>query len=309
MELMELLSKFNTQNKCIKYLENARWKEKISCPYCNSTKCSTRKKENRHHCSSCNKSFSVLVGTIFESTKLPLPKWFMAIHLILNAKKGIASRQLARHINVTKDTAWLIQKRLREAMKNEDEDDNDNFGLLSGIVEADETYVGGNTGNKHKKERDELHASGKVGTGGNHKIPVLGALERKGHVKTVVLKATNGKVLKPIIRDLVDISSTIVTDGFGGYSGLEKEYNRHEVIRHSQNEYEREGFHTNGIEGFWSLVKRGIIGQYHKITREYLQSYLDEFSYKFNHKDDKDIFELFMNNALTTILSRKQHAF
>jgi transposase-like protein len=252
------------------------------------------KKQLRHHCNNCNKSFTVLVGTIFEASKLPLPKWFVAISLVMNAKKGISSRQLSRHIRVNKDTAWYVQKRLRDAMKNK----KDN--LLKGIVETDETYIGGKVRNKHKKERKQLQAEGKVATGSMHQVPVLGLLSRSGRVSTQVVAHADGQTLKPIIRDRIDRKSVIVSDGFGAYYGLNKEYRGHEVINHNKDEYIRGPYHTNNIEGFWSLIKRGIVGQYHKITRKYLQNYLDEFTFKYNFKGIENIFELFLYNALIT---------
>lgn len=294
MELIEITKKLNTQKRCITYLEKARWQENPICPYCQSERITAMKKQLRHHCNSCNTSFSVLVGTIFEASNLPLPKWFIAISLVMHAKKGISSRQLARHIDVTKDTAWYVQKRLRAAMQNTDKK------LLTGIVEVDETYVGGQIKNKHKKVREALRAQGKVATGAMHKDPVFGLLSRSGRVSTQVIEHADGKTLKPIINNRVDRKSVIVSDGFGAYSGLNKKYRGHEVVNHEKDEYVRGAYHTNNIEGFWSLVKRGIVGQYHKITRKYLQNYLDEFSFKYNFKGEEKIFELFLYNALIT---------
>lgn len=294
MELIEITKKLNTQRRCISYLEKARWQEKPVCPYCQSDRITGMKKQLRHHCNNCNTSFSVLVGTIFEASNLPLSKWFIAISLVMHAKKGISSRQLARHIDVTKDTAWYVQKRLRDAMQNTDKK------LLKGIVEVDETYVGGQTKNKHKKVREGLHAQGKVATGAMHKAPVFGLLSSSGRVSTQVVEHADGKTLKPIINNRVDRKSVIVSDGFGAYSGLNKKYRGHEVVNHEKDEYVRGTYHTNNIEGFWSLVKRGIVGQYHKITRKYLQNYLDEFSFKYNFKGEEKIFELFLYNALIT---------
>jgi transposase-like protein len=300
MELLEITKKLNTPKRCVAYLEQMRWQGKVSCAYCQSTRTTPVRKELRHHCNSCNKSFSVLVGTIFEASNLPLPKWFVAISLIINAKKGISSRQLARHINVTKDTAWYIQKRLREAMKN-----NDNR-LFCGLVEADETYIGGNAKNKSKKVRLQLKKEGKLqNTGMMHKTPVVGLLERQGCVKVQVVKHANGKTIKPIIKDKVDRSSVIISDGFGGYSGLKREYASHEIINHHKDEYVRGIFHTNNIEGFWSLVKRGIVGQYHKITHRYLQNYLDEFCFKYNNKNHQNIFAFIISNTLITSKAAK----
>ncbi len=294
MELIEITKKLNTQKRCINYLEQSRWQGNPVCPYCESDRVTAMKKQLRHHCNSCNTSFSVLVGTVFEASNLPLSKWFVAISLVMNAKKGISSTQLARHIEVKKDTAWYVQKRLRDAMQNTDKK------LLKGIVEVDETYVGGQTKNKHKKARDTLRAQGKVATGGMHKAPVFGLLSRSGRVSTQVVSHADGKTLQPIINNRVDRKSVIVSDGFGAYSGLNKKYRGHEIVNHQKDEYVRGEYHTNNIEGFWSIVKRGIVGQYHKITIKYLQNYLDEFSFKYNFKDEKNIFDLLLYNAVTT---------
>lgn len=300
MELLEITKKLNTQRRCIHYLEQLRWHGKIQCVYCTSNKITSVRKELRYHCNGCNKSFSVLVGTIFEASNLPLPKWFIAISLVMNAKKGISSRQLARHISVTKDTAWYVQKRLQSAMKNKENK------LLKGLIEADETYIGGNVKNRSKKLRAKLKEQGKLNSSGMmHKIPVVGLLERSGKVVANVIIHADTKTLKPIIRDKVDRKSIIISDGFGAYRGLEKEYKGHEVVNHLQNEYVRGVFHTNNIEGFWSLVKRGIVGQYHKITKKYLQNYLDEFCFKYNYKTHTNIFEFFISNAVTTSKSLK----
>lgn len=295
MELIEITKKLNTQRRCIHYLEQLRWHGKIHCVYCKSSKITCVNKELRHHCNSCNKSFSVLVGTIFEASNLPLSKWFVAISLVMNAKKGISSRQLARHIEVTKDTAWYLQKRLREAMKEGDKK------LLKGLVEADETYIGGNAKNRSKKARAKLKEEGKLQNSGMmHKTPVVGLLERKGKVSTKVIKHADGLTIKPIIRDKVDRNSVLISDGYGAYYGLNNEFKSHEVINHHQDEYVRGIFHTNNIEGFWSLVKRGIVGQYHKISLRYLQKYLDEFCFKYNYKTHENIFKLFIENAVVT---------
>ena len=173
MELIKVVEKYNTKKKCITYLEKQRWGDIPICPYCNSINSSKKTLEFRYKCNDCGKSYSVMVGTIFESTKLPITKWFVAICLILNAKKGLSSLQLARDLKVNKNTAWYLQKRIRKAMQ-------DNDFMLKGIVEIDETYVGGSLSNKHyftKLESGKYHK-----TGMEHKIPVLGMIEREGKI-------------------------------------------------------------------------------------------------------------------------------
>ena len=288
MEIMEILKKFDTQEKCIGYLEELRWSGEPQCPYCGSTEFTTKRKELRYRCKSCNNSFSVLVGTIMESTKLPLPKWFAAICLILNAKKGISSLQLSRDIGVNKNTAWYVQKRIRQAM---DEDDT----ILGGIVEADETFVGGALGNKHQKHRSKFDK-----TGMQHKTPVLGMMERNGKICVKVLFKAWGNEIKPVLLKKIDPESEIITDGFGGYQGIGKYFKKHIKLNHSKGIRVEGEYHTNTLEGFWSMLKRSIIGQYHKVTPIHLQGYVDEIAFKYNYRNSNDAFKILMTNALNT---------
>lgn len=285
---MEIVKKYGTQADCIAYLEELRWKNVPVCPYCQSTKTSNRKDVLRHKCNHCNRSFSVLIGTILESTKLALPKWFLAMSLILNAKKGISSLQLSRDIGVNKNTAWYLQKRIRQAM-------NENDDILKGLIEADESYVGGSLTHKHQKlkEQRKYHKAGM-----EHKTPVLGMLARGGKIIVKVIHKACGKEIKPILKKLVDQDSDLVTDGFGGYKGLEHYFNKHVVLNHSKNIRRVGEYHTNTIEGFWSMLKRAKVGQYHKITPEYLQEYINEIAFKYNYRNSENIFEILMNNCL-----------
>ena len=288
MELIKMVQKYNTKGKCIAYLEKQRWSDKPVCPYCSSTRSSKKTQEFRHTCHNCGRSYSVLVGTIFESTKLPIDKWFAAICLILNAKKGISSLQLARDLHVNKNTAWYLQKRIRKAMQ-------DNDYILKGIVEIDETYVGGSLSNKHYYTKLE---SGKYsGAGMEHMVPVLGMIEREGRIILKVIEKASGKEIKPIIKSKVAKESTIITDGFGGYYGLKNHFERHIILNHSKNNRNISQYNTSTLEGFWTLVKRSFIGQYHKISREHLQEYLNEMAFKYNHKKT-NMYNLLLNNLL-----------
>jgi transposase-like protein len=288
MELIKMVEKYNTKGKCIAYLEKERWHDFPVCPYCSSTRSSKKTQEFRHTCHSCGRSYSVLVGTIFESTKLPITKWFVAICLILNAKKGISSLQLARDLHVNKNTAWYLQKRIRQAMQ----DDN---CILKGIVEIDETYVGGSLSNKNhftKLESGKYYKSGM-----EHMVPVLGMIERGGKIILKVIEKASGKEMKPFIKSKVAPESTIITDGFGGYFGLNDHFERHIVLNHSQNNRNIDQYNTCTLEGFWTLVKRSFIGQYHKISKEHLQGYLNELAFKHNYKKT-NMFNLLLNNLL-----------
>jgi transposase-like protein len=288
MELIKMVEKYNTKGKCIAYLEKQRWSDKPICPYCSSTRSSKKTQEFRHTCHNCKRSYSVLVGTIFESTKLAINKWFAAICLILDAKKGISSLQLARDLHVNKNTAWYLQKRIRKAMQ-------DNDYILKGIVEIDETYVGGSLSNKHYYTKLE---SGKYsGAGMEHMVPVLGMIERKGRIILKVITKASGKEIKPLVKSKVAPESTIITDGFGGYFGLNAHFARHIVLNNTQNQRSINQYNTCTLEGFWTLVKRSIVGQYHKITREHLQEYLDEMAFKYNYKNT-NMFNLLLNNLL-----------
>ena len=294
MELIKIMEKLNTQSKCMAYLEKNRWPKTPICPYCNSTKSSRKTQEFRHTCHNCKRSYSVLVGTLFESTKLPITKWFLAIHLIINAKKGISSLQLARDLNVNKNTAWFLQKRIRQAMKDED-------CILSGIIEIDETYVGGSISNKNyftKLKSGKYHK-----TGMEHMVPVLGMIQRKGKIILKVLEKASGVEIKPYIKTKVTSGSTIITDGFGGYYGLNDHFENHIILNHSKYKRSINKYNTSTLEGFWTLVKRSFIGQYHKISKEHLQDYLNELAFKYNNRKTN------MFNLLVTNLLEPKYAF
>jgi len=287
MKLIKITEKLNTKGKCMAYLEKQRWSDLPICPYCNSTRSSRKTLEFRHTCHDCKRSYSVLVGTIFESTKLPITKWFFAICLILNAKKGISSLQLARDLDVNKNTAWYLQRRIRKAMKDDD-------CILNGIVEIDETYVGGSISNKH----DLTKLAGKYNKSGmEHMVPVLGMIQRKGKIILKVLEKASGKEIKPYLKSKIASGSTIITDGFGGYYGLNDHFENHIILNHKQNKRTINQYNTSTLEGFWTLVKRSLFGQYHKISKDHLQEYLNELAFKYNYRKI-NMFKLLLNNLL-----------
>jgi transposase-like protein len=293
MNLLEVITRFPDQETCIHHLEALRWQGKPKCPYCKSEQSSKRVGTQRYQCNGCNCAYSVLVGTIFESTKLELPKWFLAISLILNAKKGLSSRQLGRDLGINRNTAWYLQMRVRKAMQEGEDQD-----LFKGIVEVDETYIGGAQRNHSKQKRRARRESGLNFTGMQHKQAVMGLLERDGKIKLQVIEKANGNNIKPIIEQTVSTEASLVTDGFGGYAGLGKLYKEHQVLNKEKEEYVRGEYHTNTLEGFWTLLKRGIYGQYHKVSVKHLQSYLNEFTFKYNHRDNKSNFDLLLNRSL-----------
>lgn len=282
MNIIQVYKQFPTQVDCIKHLENMRWNGVPKCPYCNSTNQTPLKKEHRYHCNNCNTSFSVTVGTIFHKTKCDLQKWFLAISLTLNAKKGISARQLARDIEVTKDTAWYMMMRIRKAFV-------DDKNMLEGIIEADETYVGGKNKNRHNDKKTE----GGQGRGGEDKISVIGILQRNGNVKATKSKDVSSKTIKKFIKSNVKEGSKLMTDEWRGYNGLSKDY-EHKIVKHSSNEYVNGIIHTNTLEGFWSLLKRGVIGQYHYVSRKYINNYINEFCFRYNNRNENSR-DLFLN--------------
>lgn len=285
MNIIQVYKQFPTHNSCITHLENVRWKGTPICPYCKSKRVTTVPKEHRYHCNNCNTSFSVTVGTIFHKTKLDLQKWFMAISLVLNAKKGISARQLARDLEVNKDTAWYMGMRIRRAMAE--------YGdLLEGIIEVDETYIGG----KPRKESPENKIHSKRGRG-TKKTPVLGLVERDGKVKAQVVKDLNHKTLSRIVKENINPEkSKVFIDEFRGYCKMAG-FVEHHTVNH-QFEYANGEVHTNTIEGFWALLKRGIIGQYHKVSIRHLPKYINEFCYRHNNRKNEFIFGLTISKAL-----------
>lgn len=283
MDLFKIYDSFKSTSDCHAFLASIRWPEKVRCAYCSDEKVYKRNGSNGYKCGSCNNSFTVTTGTIFHSSKLSLLKWFLAVSQILAAKKGISSLQLARTISVNKNTAWYMQYRIRRAMKTD--------VLLKGIVEVDETYVGGALANMHKKQKLKRnpYKSGMI-----HKVPVLGMIERSsGKASLHVVNHANGENIKPILKKQISIDSELVTDGHGSYAGLSGHFKKHVIMNHEKRKI-KEGIYDLGrIEGFFTIIKRAVIGQYHRLDKKHLQSYMDEISFKKN-----TLFEVSFNYLL-----------
>ncbi len=296
--VLQLLEYFNCNSVCIRYLEMQRWQGNPVCPHCGSTKKHySIEKGARYKCADrdCGKKFTVLVGTIFENTKLELRYWFAAIYLVANHKKGISSHQLSRDLGCTQKTAWFMLQRIREMLREEGK------LILDGTVEADETWIGGKEKNRHgntahkddKGDRSKIYRA----VPEKPKKPVAGIVERGGKVVLKPVSNVGKKELTGFINDHVTTTALVYTDEHSGYTALTKQGFNHHAVNHSNGKYVLGDIHTNTIEGFWSQMKRGIYGVYHQVSVKHLGSYCNEFSYKWNTRkmEDQDRF----NHILT----------
>jgi len=288
MDLMKLIVKFDTDEKCRIALEKLRWPDGVRCVRCGSEKISRNYKRNQFECTPCGYHFSVTAGTIFHDSHLPLRKWFIAIYLICESKKGISALQLKRVLGVAYKTAWYLCHRIREAVKDAD---TTLLGLESGFVEADETYIGGKAKNMHKARREALAM--KPGTK-RGKSAVVGAIERNGKVRLQCLGADH-TVTKEALRaflkaKLADETKVISTDEHTGYVGIDDDNTIHVSVYHRGGEYVRGLAHTNTLENVWSLFKRSIVGSYHQLSMKHLDRYLDEFEFRFNNRQNPFLF-------------------
>lgn len=297
--LVDLLQYFNDEHTCRNYLEQIRWSGGLICPYedCKHNKVFKFSNGKVYKCAKCKRQYSVKVGTIFEDSKIPLQKWFAAIYLITSHKKGISSLQLHRDLGVTQKTAWYMLHRVRHTLGI-----NHPKEKLSGTVEADETFIGGKEGNKHKKKRTPNTQGRSV----EKKSAVVGLIERGGELRAKKVKDTSHGSLRHFVVSNVEFGSNIKTDEWIGYEGLAALF-QHKRINHGLDEYVNGDTHVNTVEGYWSLLKRGIIGIYHSVSAKHLQNYLDEFSFRYNTRtcSEDTRFDRMLNN-INSHLSYKQ---
>mgnify|MGYP000197484671 CR=1 FL=1 len=270
--LVEVLMHFSDNETCKEYLAEMRWSNGIVCPHCqNDEKIYTMKKN--YKCAKCRKQFSVTKGTIFENSAIPLQKWFAAIWLMTSHKKGISSLQLHRDLGITQKSAWYLLQRIRFAIRTK------SFNApLENVVEMDETFIGGKNKNRHASKKV------KNSQGGKDKTPVFGLVERNGRLVAMRVRNRQRATVMPIIHKTVSKDAILMTDEHKAYKHLSTIYD-HEMVNHGEGEYVVGACHTNTIEGFWSLLKRGIIGIYHNVSEKHLDAYVDEFEYRYNTKD------------------------
>ena len=290
MDLLRVFTRFPDHEACIEHLERVRWADRPVCPHCDSLHVARKAdgdRIGRWNCHDCHASFNVLAHTIFQKTRLPLQKWFLGISLMLNAKKSLSSYQLARDLDLTQPTAWRMAMCIRSAMVGDPQ-------LLTGIVEADECYVGGKPRKQNRRDDEPEHPRGR----GTSKLPVIGVVERGGNVVAQPSAKVTGNALKAFLTRNVDTrGSLLITDQFPGYRPMSR-LMRHATVDHTVR-YADGLTHVNTIEGFWALLKRAWYGSHHHYSRRHAAAYVVEACYKYNARKASDTFGTFIQGAVT----------
>ena len=274
IDLVQLIDQFHSEEPCREVLAKLRWPNGVTCIRCGSDRITTLETYAKYECNVCSYQFSVMAGTIFHDTHLPLRKWFLATYLMCESRKGISANQMKRTLNVSYKTAWYLCHRIRAAMG---EANPMPLGGVTGIVEADETFIGGV---KHGKRGDR-----------STKTIVAGVIERGGDVRMKVIGDLKRRTLHGFINDHVSRDAKrIMTDSWWSYQGIGDANTKHEVVDHNKKEYVRGDVHTNTVENVWSLLNRSIMGSYHHLSEKHLDAYLDELEWRFNNRKNPYLF-------------------
>ena len=284
--LFELIGTLSSEEQCIEYLEKIRWRGRVVSPFDVTSK--VYKCSAGYWCKNSNRLFNVKTGTIFENTKIPMRKWFMAIWILSSHKKGISSVQLSKDINVTQKTGWFMLQRIRRCFEC------DYQHQLNNEVEVDETYLGGNLSVKRKRRGGAVSNS----LSDKPQIPIIGMVERRGRLISHIITDAHSSTLTSEILKMVDRGATLYTDEWGGYDAVGDLY-RHYVIRHKVREYVNGHISTNTIECFWGVLKRGLSGIYQNPSKKHLQMYINEFVFRYNTRDmnDYDRFNILLSRV------------
>lgn len=287
--ILELINKFPTESHCIEHLEAIRWNGNVVSPFDAESKV-YKCAGSKYKCKTTGKYFNVRTATIFEDTKMPLQKWFMALYLFSSHKKGISSHQLARDLNITQKSAWFVLHRLRYAFNHPAFK-----AQLENVVEADETFLGGKEANKHADKKTEGTQGRNLAT----KAAILGMVERGGNVIAQHVTDVQKDTIQSIVKQNVKNGANLMTDEWRAYSGLRTSY-IHRSVNHSAKEYVNGMCHTNTIEGFWSQMKRGVNGIYHSISFKHVQSYVNEYTLRYNSRkiSENNRFNLVLANMI-----------
>jgi transposase-like protein len=297
---------FTDANEARKHLEAQRWPDGPVCPHCGNVDqakiTAMQGKAHRpglYNCNECRLQFSVTVGTVFEDSKIALNRWMLATFLMSSSKKGMSAHQLHRMLGVTYKTAWSMAHRIREAMAPS-KDEKGPLGGEGKTVEADTTYIGGKEKNKHVGKRK----AGNIGGAG--KLIVHTLVERGGRVRSDHIANVTGETLKPLLFTQVDRKSTLMTDTHGGYHRLGKDFARHEMVDHGKDEYVRGDAHSNTVEGFFSILKRGLNGVYHHVSEAHLKRYLAEFDFRYSYRSSVGIEDTLRHDMLLAATGGKR---
>lgn len=273
---------FQDADKAREWLETELWPHGPICPHCGTIAQATLMHGKSHRpglyqCNSCRLPFTVTVGTLYERSKVPLNKWLAATHLMMASKKGMSALEIGRLLDMSKKTAWFLCHRIRESLR--ETKSTEPLGGQNKVVEADETYVGGKESNKHKSKRTPGMQ------GGKGKEAVVALVEREGRVRSHHVPAVNAATLKPILQAQIDRASYLMTDESTVYSPIGEAFSGHGTVNHSIEEYVRGGFwHTNTVEGYFSIFKRGVYGTFHHVSQQHLKRYLAEFDFRYNER-------------------------